>query len=198
MSTTLSSGCISGFIGPSLGLVTKDMFPSAPYAGAYFTLFLLGLVNVAAVFFLHDLSAVPLELPSHSASAASSPLHSLQDPYILQSEAVKAYPSQERNESHPVLSERGSIIEKKETGKRHLSRIVSSYPFALPCALTTLAQTIMFIVMSNVGLEMKALSYSTVTESLVFDFHFFFMFFPGFFTGGLITAYGPLLVSLSG
>lgn len=89
----------------------------------------------------------------------------------------------------------------KELGRsqaRPLLEVVTKWSFLFPCALATLAQSVMFVVMSNVGLEMKANDFSSAQVSLVFDLHFFSMFAPGFFTGTLISSFGTLPVAFSG
>jgi hypothetical protein len=184
------------------------MFPEYPYAGAYLTLCLLGFVNLLVILFMRDPSALsPEEINQHPSSPSSptaSPIHSAQDTdLILSASMSQLLANKEANISPIALTERGSIVsakasEKGEGEKRPVWAVVTALPFLFPCALTTLAQTVMFVVMGNVGLQMHATSYSYATESLVFDLHFFFMFSPGFFTGSLVAIYGPLKVSMAG
>ena len=184
------------------------MFPAYPYAGAYLTLCLLGFVNLLVLLFMRNSSALssdeelnpPVSSPS---SPAASPIHSSQDSDLILSVTVSQLRPNKEDFFPTTSSERSSITSGKASEQVVAERrpfwvVVTALPFLFPCALTTLAQTVMFIVMSNVGLQMQATSYSSTTESLVFDLHFFFMFFPGFFTGSLVAMYGPLQVSMAG
>jgi len=205
MSTTLSSGCISGFLGPTLGLGTKDLFPSSPYAGPYFIMCLLGLVNLFALYTVKDISGKRAAAESASTEeSCNSPIHFIEDSKVVDTAATLASLHTSNppphSQSHNTFSHNRSINHHRidRSSHRPLLTVVSSPRFVIPCAITTLAQTIMFVVMVNVGLEMKSLNYSYLTESLVFDLHFFFMFFPGFFTGNLINLFGPLQVAFAG
>mmetsp|Transcript_29353 Transcript_29353/g.40340 ORF Transcript_29353/g.40340 Transcript_29353/m.40340 type:complete len:386 (-) Transcript_29353:1102-2259(-) len=209
MSTTLSSGCISGFLGPTLGLGTSDMFPSFPYAGPYLIMCLLGVVNLCALYTVKDISGRRAAAESTSTDeSCTSPIHTIEDSketdtsvtVEVDTAATLASLDNHRSSHSQSHSHNRSINHHRIDRNIHrpLLTVIKSARFLIPCALTTLAQTIMFVVMVNVGLEMKSLSYTYLTESLVFDLHFFFMFFPGFFTGNLINQFGPLQIAFAG
>ena len=80
---------------------------------------------------------------------------------------------------------------------RPLSTIITQPIFVLSCSIATLAHTVMVMVMSNCALAMSV-DYSLGTASVVLEVHFLAMFLPGFFTGTLITLYGPFNIAVLG
>jgi membrane protease YdiL (CAAX protease family) len=80
---------------------------------------------------------------------------------------------------------------------RPLCLIISQPIFILSCTVTTMAHTVMVMIMSNCTLAMKE-EYSFHLSTLVLETHFLAMFFPGFYTGVLIKKYGTFTVSVLG
>lgn len=80
---------------------------------------------------------------------------------------------------------------------RSLMTIVTQPIFLLACAVTTIAHTVMVMIMSSCTLAMED-DYSFRTEALVLELHFLAMFLPGFVTGALIKKHGSFIVSVWG
>ena len=68
ISTVLAGGVIAAVLGPALAAWSKDLIPTALFAGSYLMVCALGLASLLALFFYRDLADAPL-----AAGAAASP-----------------------------------------------------------------------------------------------------------------------------
>lgn len=94
----------------------------------------------------------------------------------------------------PVDEHKFSVVE----DRRSTIQIMTQPLFILSCTVATMAHTVMVMIMSNCTLAMTAFGFSFGLETVVMEFHFFAMFFPGFFTGRVIGKTSPFSVSLLG
>ena len=73
--------------------------------------------------------------------------------------------------------------------------VIPTRAFLVPMSTSLTAWIVMGMTMSMVRVIMQAVGYSSRQSLLVIELHFLGMYGPGFFTGRLITKYGPEAVS---
>jgi MFS family permease len=171
VTTVLMGGCVAAFFGPTLGLLSKEMF-NAQYAGSFFMMVVLGLLNLGTIFF------IPFPPEATIDRALSNDAHPVTINPVTSSaghsSATVIEEVHQRSANHPAPNEYMSI---------YVSRT-----FVNATLVSTIAQILMLIMMIGSILKMNDLGFTLVQQALVLDFHFFAMFGTGFFTSYLLKA----------
>lgn len=223
VTTVLTGGCFAAFLGPTLGIATRDMF-SQQYLGCYVIMVILGIVNLGTVMFVTfpppitpDIALLP-DLASLSASIGGTIRLSHDstrekrdsDPEVLMhglsgqsgADITAAAAVGGKGLTSPVSNDGAAAGRRSVSDSvpkaRPLLGIVLSVGFIVPTLINTVSQVLMMIVMINCTLELNQLGYSFVYLSLVLDMHFFAMFASGFITGYMIKQYKCFNVCVAG
>lgn len=167
VTTVLMGGCVAAFFGPTLGLLSKNMF-NAEYAGSFFMMIILAILNLVTISFIRFPNESSLSKQKKTVSSGST----------MNPVAVGA--------SVTTLSEHSL----NDIEVSNYADIFVSRTFVNATLVSAIAQIIMLIMMISSILKMNDLGFTLVQQALVLDFHFFAMFGTGFFTNYILKTYG--------
>ena len=184
VSLVITGGCAAALAGPWGSTITRFALP-VEFAGSYFFVAVLNLVNLLALLPVHFPSVVQ---PSLLRSRVTPELPSRGTP------TPRKQPAPASVASVPV-DPRSTI---GEAARVPLWRLVTQPDIGLAVAVTTLAHTTMLMLMGPVTLAIEAAGFSFEQASGVLTWHFLAMFAPSVVVGSLIDAVGPLFVSFGG
>ena len=184
VTTVLTGGCFAAFFGPTLGLLTKEIF-NAQYAGSYMMMAILGLLNLITV----QVISFPPEDTNRPLSASASQqldVSAILNPVSADAAAV-AVSSASHNSTSLLVSEQShsSVL----TVVDEYMVIYVSRTFVNATLVSAIAQILMLIMMIASILKMNDLGFTLLQQALVLDFHFFAMFGTGFITSYLLKQY---------
>lgn len=171
VTTVLMGGCVAAFFGPTLGLLSKDMF-NAEYAGSFFMMIVLAILNLITISFIR--------FPNESALSKQHKQHTVSSHTTNPVNAVNV------GESVTTLSDHSA----SDIVVSNYSEIFVSRTFVNSTLISAIAQIIMLILMISSILKMNDLDFTLVQQALVLDFHFFAMFGTGFVTNYILKMYG--------
>lgn len=195
VTTVLMGGCVAAFFGPTLGLLSKDIF-NAEYAGSFLMMTLLGGFNLLTVYFI----PFPPE-HIHDHGKEEGPDATTLNPVAMATAAAvlssahhrstghhgdEASTSKQSQQSLGTLSARTAA--QSVSGEGYLA-IYTSRTFINATLVSAIAQILMLIMMIASILKMSDLGFTLVEQALVLDFHFFAMFGTGFVTSHLLARY---------
>lgn len=205
VTTVLMGGCVAAFFGPTLGLLTKDMF-NAQYSGSFLMMVILGILNLGVVFVISFPSETELDGKSAQQDTEDSPITI--NPVALgvttavtttvvtstaQSGLSSGQDSHHSNglshQSAAALSNNSTVTQALSVSGEGYNAIFLSRTFANSTLVSAIAQIIMLIIMISSILKMSDLGFKLEDQALVLDFHFFAMFGTGFFTSYLLKNY---------
>lgn len=81
---------------------------------------------------------------------------------------------------------------------RPIGTIMRDPIFVVACVTATIAQAVMNLLMTSTPLAMHHAQHMFSSTALVVEWHVFFMFAPGFFSGSLISRFGPVRMIVAG
>lgn len=170
----LSGGIIAAFLGPISANKSRNIF-EPEYTGSFAIMAVIGLLNQFTIMFV--------KFPNSIKNIHSS------------SEYIKLNQYDENNEE---INNSNHTIYNNLLNNKKLYNICCDPVFIMSCTISTLAHTIMVMLMSNVTLSMDDQNFPFSICSYIMTLHFLAMFSPGFVTGFLIKKYGSFYVSLLG
>jgi MFS family permease len=196
VTTVLMGGCVAAFFGPTLGLLSKDIF-NAEWAGSFFMMTLLGILNLGTVFVI----PFPPEHTHSDSSKEEGAENATLNPVAMATAAATLSSAHQRPASHYSDSHHSANGSKQSVGAlstRTTAQSVSgegylaiytSRTFVNATLVSAIAQILMLIMMITSLLKMNDLGFTLVQQALVLDFHFFAMFGTGFITSTLLAKY---------
>lgn len=88
--------------------------------------------------------------------------------------------------------------EERKEGGRRIVEIMAQPIFIVATLCATVAQAVMNLLMTSTPLAMKHADHMFSSTALVIEWHIFFMYAPGFFTGAIIKKFGAIKVIAMG
>ncbi len=213
-------GCVAAFFGPTMGLLSKDMFNSE-YSGGFFMMTVLASLNMVTIYFVEFPSEEGLN-SQHGTGVNSGTLtesalsNANSSGKILDNNNYSNHSTASMN-MNPVSKHKansGSHLSAPEIvsalhpadpndhehshhniNQFHSSReryleIFKSRTFVNSTLISGVSQIVMLIIMISSILKMNDLGFSLTQQALVLDFHFFSMFGTGFITHYILKQCG--------
>ena len=175
---SLTGGCCAACLGPSLGLLTRDMLP-VEYVGSYLIAVVFGLLNIGTIFLV-------------SFPPGNQKVEEQGDEQQQPAAQVVMDKSKSHLKCSMVSVENFLGFYYKTFYTKRMKDIVTSKAFLEPTMLSIIAQVFMTIIMLNSVVELGERGFSLTTQSLALDMHFLSMFGTGFLTAPLLKNIGLL------
>mmetsp|Transcript_39795 Transcript_39795/g.124332 ORF Transcript_39795/g.124332 Transcript_39795/m.124332 type:complete len:439 (-) Transcript_39795:1175-2491(-) len=174
----IGGGVAAAFAGPLGSAATRYIIPGYDFAGSYYFMGLLVLINGVAV--------AQVDFSDAEASKKN-------DDGAL-----------EEGDEEEYVESLGPVPAAAPEERKSLWKIVTEPDILISIMMTTLAHTTMLILMGPITLAMQDEDLTLgdqskfTTSTIVLMCHFLCMFSPGFFTGKLMQEAGPYVVSTLG